>query len=269
MARIRTIKPEFFRHEALQDLEIDNPGKYPMMVFEGIWGHCDNKGRFEWKPRQLKLDILPFLPFDMADTLSILEGAKMVRRYTVDGKTYGEIPTFEKHQRISGKELTEGEKFPPNPDCNREATGKQQGSNGDEQESQEGKGREEEGNGVNRAPEKPARFNFRAELGNLGVQDPVLSDWLTLRKQKRAPVTETVIRGISDEASRAGITLHDALAICCRRGWQGFEAEWLKDNANGKNGSGRASGIAGTIAELTGANRQDARVVEGTATRVD
>lgn len=150
MARIRTIKPEFFRHEVLQDLEIANPGKYPLMVFAGLWGHCDNKGRFEWKPRQLKLDILPFLPFEMTDTLAILEGAGMVNRYTVDGKEYGEIPTFEKHQRLSGKELTEGEKFPPNPVSKGEAQGKQTGSDRDEPESQEGKGkgREEEGNGV-------------------------------------------------------------------------------------------------------------------------
>lgn len=156
MARIRSIKPEFFRHEVLQDLEIANPGKYPLMVFAGLWGHCDNKGRFEWKPRQLKLDILPFLPFDMAETLAILDGAEMVRHYTVDGKEYGEIPTFEKHQRLSGKELTEGEKFPPNPNCNREAMGKQRGSDRDGPESQEGKGKEEEGNGNNPAPEKPA-----------------------------------------------------------------------------------------------------------------
>ena len=155
MARIRTIKPEFFRHEALQDLEIANPGMYPMMVFEGLWGHCDSKGRFEWKPRMLKLDILPFLPFDMAETMAILEKAGMLHRYTVDGKEYGFIDTFEKHQRLSGKELTEGEKFPSPV---REVTGKHQGSDGEIPESQEGKGREEEGkrNGVPTLPASPA-----------------------------------------------------------------------------------------------------------------
>lgn len=147
MARIRTIKPDFFRHEELQDLEIENPGKYPMMVFAGLWGHCDNKGRFEWKPRMLKLDILPFLPFDMAETLEILEKSGMINRYEVDGKVYGEVTTFEKHQRLSGKELTEGEKFPQPTVKTREATGKQQGSVGEIPESQEGKGigKEEEG----------------------------------------------------------------------------------------------------------------------------
>lgn len=140
MARIRTIKPEFFRHEGLQDLEIANPGMYPMMVFEALWGHCDSKGRFEWKPRTLKLDILPFLPFDMAATLAILEGAKMIKRYTVDGKEYGLIDSFEKHQRLSGKEATEGEKYPQPPE-------EIPGSVGEIPESQEGKGREKEGKG--------------------------------------------------------------------------------------------------------------------------
>lgn len=156
MARIRTIKPEFFRHEALQDLEIANPGMYPMMVFEALWGHCDSKGRFEWKPRMLKLDILPFLPFDMAKTLEILERAKMLHRYAVDGKEYGEIETFEKHQRLSGKELTEGEKF-PSPSNGTPV--KQLGSDGEIPESQEGKGREEERKGRVDAPpaSPPAR----------------------------------------------------------------------------------------------------------------
>lgn len=142
MARIRSVKPDFFRHETLQDLEIANPGSYPMMVFAGLWGHCDSKGRFEWRPRQLKLDILPFLPFDMAGTLEILERACMVKRYSVDGKEYGEVPTFEKHQRLSGKEATEGEKHP---EPTWEVVVKQQGSSGEIPESQEGKGREEEG----------------------------------------------------------------------------------------------------------------------------
>jgi len=151
MARIRTIKPEFFRHEALQDLELANPGMYPMMVFEALWGHCDSKGRFEWKPRMLKLDILPFLPFDMSDTLGILEKSGMLHRYSVDGKEYGVIETFEKHQRLSGKEVTEGEKYP---EQQREEAVKQSGSVREIPESQEGKGkeREEEGKGVVVAP---------------------------------------------------------------------------------------------------------------------
>ena len=68
MPRIRTIKPEFFRDEILQDLERTHPEHRPMLVFAALWGHCDKQGVFEWKPRQLALDILPFLWPDTSGT---------------------------------------------------------------------------------------------------------------------------------------------------------------------------------------------------------
>lgn len=156
MPRIRTIKPGFFRHEGLQELELKHKGKYPMFVFAGLWGHCDKLGRFQWRPRLLKLDILPFLPFDMADTLSILEQHGYLKRYTVDGEVYGFVPTFTEHQRINGKEAQGDPEFPDpieNPTENSsEADGKQRGSNGEALETtgREGKGigREQEGNGT-------------------------------------------------------------------------------------------------------------------------
>lgn len=145
MGRIRSIKPEFFRHEGLQDLEAANPGAYPMLVFAGLWTACDKAGRFEWKPRTLKLDLLPFLPFEMAETLALLERAGMVRRYSVDGKEYGLIASFEEHQRIAGKEAQAPAKYP---EPHGEVTNYAQGSAGEapvkHPERQEGKGREEE-----------------------------------------------------------------------------------------------------------------------------
>jgi hypothetical protein len=136
MARIRTIKPEFFRHESLQDLEIDNPGSYCMLVYAGLWTQCDNHGIFPFKPRQLKLDILPFIPFDISITLQLLQDSGFLTKYKADdGKEYGIIPTFLEHQRLSGKEFGEaGSRYPLPHDRNCEATGKQQGSNREAEE---------------------------------------------------------------------------------------------------------------------------------------
>lgn len=134
MARIRNIKPAFFRHEALQDLEAAHPGQYVMLTYIGLWTQCDSAGIFPWRPRQLKLDILPFLEFNIATTLSILESGGFVMQYEADGNTWGLIPTFTEHQRIIGKEATEGEKYPKPAEStttgnkegnNRETTGKQ------------------------------------------------------------------------------------------------------------------------------------------------
>jgi len=64
-----------------------------------------------------------------------------------------------------------------------------------------------------------------------GVDETVWQDFLKLRKAKKAPVTETAIDGIRREADKAGMTLADALAMCCKRGWQGFDADWVKDKS--------------------------------------
>lgn len=138
MARLRNVKPQFFRHEGLQDLESENPGKYCMLVFIGLWGHCDTKGRFEWKPRQLKLDILPFLTFDMKDTLALLESAGVLFKYEVEGTQYGCIPSFPKHQRFSGKEVKEGKCFPAPPNQATEKDGGNDGGANGEQEGSDG-----------------------------------------------------------------------------------------------------------------------------------
>lgn len=151
MPRIRTIKPEFFRDEELQELQAAYQTVPVMLVYAGLWGHCDKNGTFEWRPRQLKLDILPFLPFSMDQALEILEGAGFVKKFEAMGKQYGSIDRFPEHQRISGSEATDPAKYPKyQGDTEKEALGKQRGSNGDKQVSQEGKGREGKGEAVSR-----------------------------------------------------------------------------------------------------------------------
>ena len=68
-----------------------------------------------------------------------------------------------------------------------------------------------------------------------GVTDAVWQDWKSLRKAKRAAVTQTAIDGIECEANKAGVSLQVALEMCCARGWTGFKADWLKDKAEAKS----------------------------------
>jgi hypothetical protein len=63
-------------------------------------------------------------------------------------------------------------------------------------------------------------------LADYGVVGQVAKDFLTVRKAKRAPLTLTAIEGIKEEAEKAGITIIDAITICTKRGWQGFNASW-------------------------------------------
>jgi hypothetical protein len=60
-----------------------------------------------------------------------------------------------------------------------------------------------------------------------GVEEQIASDWLALRKSKKAPPTQTAINAIVKQSNLAGMTLNETLEACCMNGWQGFKAEWV------------------------------------------
>lgn len=78
-----------------------------------------------------------------------------------------------------------------------------------------------------RKEEKPKRKRTSVARPD-GVSEQVWEDFSALRAKRRAPITETALKGIQREAEKAGITLEEALSTCCERGWQGFKADWYK-----------------------------------------
>ena len=103
MAKIRTVKPELFRHEALYEIEIET--KLPLRIaFVGLFTCCDREGRFRWRPKQLKLDILPYDTIEMEAVLEALMRSGFIVRYTIQGENYGYIPSWNKHQYINHRE---------------------------------------------------------------------------------------------------------------------------------------------------------------------
>lgn len=66
------------------------------------------------------------------------------------------------------------------------------------------------------------------------IGDVLLSDFLKVRKAKRAgELTETAFKAIEREAKKAGLTVEQAIEMCCLRGWVGFYARWV-DSSNEK-----------------------------------
>lgn len=66
------------------------------------------------------------------------------------------------------------------------------------------------------------------------VSEQVWNDYLAVRKAKRSPLTETALKTIEKEASKAGWSVEKALSECAARGWIGFKAEWV-DKAKTQN----------------------------------
>jgi len=103
MGRIRTIKPEFFIHSELYDAEVES-GLPLRIAFAGLWCQCDRAGRFRWRPRELKLQVLPYDQCEFSRVLDALTTRGFIVSYTVQGEVYGAIPSWNNHQIINNRE---------------------------------------------------------------------------------------------------------------------------------------------------------------------
>lgn len=103
MARIRTVKPALFKHEELFELEKET-GLPVRLAFIGLFTCCDREGRFKWRPRALKIEVLPYDDADFSRVLDALTTRGFVRKYEVSGELFGVIPSFLKHQVINNRE---------------------------------------------------------------------------------------------------------------------------------------------------------------------
>ena len=103
MGRIRTIKPEFFAHSGLFDAEQQE--KLPLrLAFAGLWTCCDREGRFKWRPRELKLAVLPYDDCDFVRVLDALSTRGFIVKYASKSDVFGYIPSWKHHQFINNKE---------------------------------------------------------------------------------------------------------------------------------------------------------------------
>lgn len=71
------------------------------------------------------------------------------------------------------------------------------------------------------------------DLQAKGVSQEVATEFLAMRSRKRAPLTELALQGIQREADGISWTLDAALRKCVERGWQGFDASWVQNQARG------------------------------------
>lgn len=103
MARIRSIKPSFFRHVHL--FEAEKAEGLPLRVaFAGLWTAADREGRFKWEPRDLKLDCLPHDDVDFSRVLDALTTRGFIVQYQSKGRFFGYIPSWHDHQSINNRE---------------------------------------------------------------------------------------------------------------------------------------------------------------------
>lgn len=75
-------------------------------------------------------------------------------------------------------------------------------------------------------------FSFKKSLLGLGVENQVVSDWLAVRRKKKASNTETAFNGIKSQIEKSGLSANECIKIAVERSWQGFNYKWLDDEKN-------------------------------------
>lgn len=96
MARIRSIKPEFWEDERVGALSIG-----ARLLYLGLISLADDEGRFRASPTLVKAQIFPYdEQADVPTWMRELENAKRIIRYIFDGETFAAIGKFKKHQKI-------------------------------------------------------------------------------------------------------------------------------------------------------------------------
>lgn len=145
VARIRTVKPAFFRSLTITSLAVTT-----RMTFIGLWTYADDEGRGVDDARLVKSELWPL---DDKQTVKRVESdlvalakAGLIRRYESGTRNYFVISSWHEHQKIS---KPQDSSFPCPPPF-RERSGNDPGTD-QELSSQEGKGREGKQEGNRRA----------------------------------------------------------------------------------------------------------------------
>ena len=105
------------------------------------------------------------------------------------------------------------------------------------------------------APAKRARSSADKPVD---VSEEVWQSFKAVRNKKKAAITDLAILGIRREAVKAGITLEEAMTICCERGWASFKADW-DWRGGSKQASGRPNANAALFASMTHLHQQPAK----------
>ncbi|WP_151791994.1 helix-turn-helix domain-containing protein [Acinetobacter soli] len=72
------------------------------------------------------------------------------------------------------------------------------------------------------------KFNFADALVSQGADQKLISEYMEVRKAKKAVNSETAFKSLISEQQKSGLTLNQVLEHCVVNSWKGFKAEWVK-----------------------------------------
>lgn len=203
MARIRTIKPEFFTHDALSALpEVTHYG-----MAAGLLTYADDEGYFNANPALIKAALFPIREPSVSihDMLTQLAEAGFIEVLPgKDGRTYGRIVNFLEHQRVNRPTPSKIKRLIAKGASHTQIT---------DDSPPEGKGKEQ-GNGNGREQGSAA--------APLGLNTTAWDRWYDYRVQIRKPLKQASIPAAQKALAAYGSDQEAVVDQSIANGWQGL-----------------------------------------------
>ena len=101
MARIRSIKPEFWTSEQIAECSPNT-----RLLFIGMWSFCDDYGVHPASCARLKMEVFPADAISSADIRRMIDELTsngLLAEYEVDGTRYWHVTGWDRHQRPDTK----------------------------------------------------------------------------------------------------------------------------------------------------------------------
>lgn len=268
MARIRTIKPEFFTSLTIADLPLT-----ARLTFVGLWTHVDDAGRCVDDPRLIKAAVWPLddcTAGDVEGDLKALTESSLITRYMLNRKRYIAVTGWDEHQRINRPTPSklpapeQGEPLPPEPPTRGDVDSLNTHAQLGEDSPQERKGREQgrEGNresvaSVSSPPAappsaEPSRPDGRPSLHEI-PDDFALTDGMRVWSQQTFPRVD-----VDHETQK--FVLHWRGEGARRRNWYSAWQKWITDANAYLNKHGASGNVVQLYAGQSRPSTTDLRV---------
>lgn len=153
MARIRSIKPEFWTDERLTECSVS-----ARLLFIGMLNFADDNGNQVYSAKRLKMQVFPADTIDTQPLIDELITHGLLIEYSVSGNKYLNIKGFKKHQVINRRSSTPI----PEPDfSDGSLSAHGAGTDGEEGKGEERKEQERSASSDDDAPERSDSIPYR------------------------------------------------------------------------------------------------------------
>lgn len=98
MARIRSVKPEFWTSEQVMHMSRD-----ARLLFIGLWNFCDDNGIHPASALTLKAQVFPADPLTADQVMSLIDEMieqRLIEEYEASGRAFWRVTGWRRHQRI-------------------------------------------------------------------------------------------------------------------------------------------------------------------------